>query len=117
MRADKEWIMVKHLSARRFIVGVVQTYQRVPQKRSELATSCFKLCTRSMLLDDFRQICPYLEFRVMGSIVWRCPTDLLAIGKDWARQVEFVELRCKWKQSVTAPFPISKFFQTIIKGK
>src|SRR5580698_975277 len=111
MRSNKKRIMVKHLRAGRFIVGIVQTDQRVPQKGSELATSCFKLCGRSVLLDDFRQICSYLQFRVMSSVVWRCPTDFLAISKDWARQVEFVELGCEWKQGVTIAFPISNFLQ------
>ena len=51
MRANEEWIVMKNLGAGRLIVGIVQTHQRIPEKRGKLAAGGLKLRRRSQEIE------------------------------------------------------------------
>ena len=56
MRAHKERIVVQHLRPGWFIVGVIQSHQRVAQERYDQTACVRKILTRVRSLDDLHQI-------------------------------------------------------------
>src|SRR5580698_3668169 len=59
--ADKKRIVMQNLSARRFVIRVVQTDQRVPQKWAQLAARLLHLFARTGL-DHSGQVRAHLQF-------------------------------------------------------
>src|SRR5947209_10674319 len=53
--ADKERVIVKHLSARGLIVGIIQADQSVSQERSELTACLGSLLRGSRRLNDLNE--------------------------------------------------------------
>src|ERR1700722_2216081 len=93
VRADEERIIVQRLGAWRFVVGIVQTNQGIPQERSEL-TACFvNLRTRRRgRLEDSWQVGSHLYVGVMIVVDSGSPFRSLATGEDWPRHLKFSRL-------------------------
>src|ERR1700722_124143 len=95
VRADEEWIIVQRLGAWRFVVGVVQTDQGIPQERSELAAGLVNLRARSRWrLEDFWQVGSHLHVGVMIVVDSGGPFRSFATGEDWPRHLKFSRLAC-----------------------
>src|ERR1700722_1584924 len=113
MRANEKGIVVQDLRARRLIVGVIQSNQRVSQKGSELATGCLQLRGRARRLDYFCQVGFDLQFRVAGAVYRGRPVDFLCAGEDRTRQLEFPKLACESEQPWARGLPVRHLVQAI----
>ena len=91
VRTHKERIVVQDLGARRLVVGVIQADQRVPEKRRKLAAGGFQLRTRTGRLDYFGNVNVHLQLAMTVGVDSGRPFCLLALGKDRAGQLEFLE--------------------------
>src|ERR1700737_4104578 len=61
VRAHKKRVVVKYLSSRRLIVGVVQSHQRVTQERYDQAPGLGRLFACVWRLDQFDQVSARLQ--------------------------------------------------------
>src|ERR1700733_3220553 len=91
MRTHKEWIVVQELGARRFVVGEIQTDQRVPEKRRELTASGFQLRRRARCFYYLGNVNVHLQLTMTVGIDPRRPFCLLALGEDGPGQLKFLE--------------------------
>src|SRR5580704_6850705 len=69
MRTNEKWVVVKDLSTWRLVVRIVQAYQGIAKKGSQLAARLRQLLRRSGRLNDLGQIRAHLQFRDRKSVV------------------------------------------------
>src|ERR1700730_3110055 len=113
MRANEKRIMVENLGPRRFIVGVIEAYESVSQKRSKLAPGLSELFGRTRRLNCLRQVRVHLQFR-MAVIVNSCGPPLsLAISENWLGHLEFPEFGGQRKQGISRGVSSCNFAQAV----
>ncbi len=113
MRTNEKRVVVKDLSARRLVVRIVETYQGVAKKRSELATSLRKLRGRGRRFDDLGQIGAQLQFCVTV-IVNPCRPLISFTGmENRLRHLKFPELSSQGKQSIGYGLHVGDVMQSV----
>src|SRR5580704_1870839 len=86
--ADEKRIVMQNLRARRFVIRVVQTDQRVPQKWAELAACLLHLLARTGL-DHSGQVRAHLQFGVTIVVDAGRPLRSLTAAENRTRHFEF----------------------------
>src|SRR6266852_9206497 len=83
VRANEERIMVENLGAGRLIVRVIEAYEGVSQKGSELAAGLRQLFGRTRRLNYLRQVRAHQQFRMTVIVNSRGPLISLTISENW----------------------------------
>src|SRR3984893_2162910 len=91
MRANEKRIMVENLGAGRLVIGVIEAYEGVSQKGSELAAGLSELFGRTWRLNYLRQVGAHLEFRVTVIVNTGGPLISLAISENRLGHLVFPE--------------------------
>jgi len=91
---------VENLGAGRLIVGIIEAYEGVSQKGSELAAGLRQLFGRTRRLNYLRQVRVHLQFRMTVIVNSRGPLISLAISENWLGHLEFPELPGQRKQGI-----------------
>src|SRR5258708_29656981 len=92
MRANEKWILMEDLRARWFIVGVIQSYERIAQERRQFTAGLRYLFRRAWRGDDLRQVCAHLQFGVAIVVDSLRPFIAFAIAEDGPRHLEFAQV-------------------------
>src|SRR5207247_3163638 len=117
MRANEKRIMVENLGAGRFIVGVIEPYECVSQKGSELAAGFHQLLGRTRRLNYLRQARVHLQFRVTVIVNSRGPLLSFAISENWLGHLEFPEFPGQRKQGIAGGVSSGNFAQAVTEGQ
>src|SRR5580658_3658587 len=112
MGADEKRIVMQNLRSRRFVVGVVQTDQRIPQEWAELAARLLHLLGRTGL-DHPSQIRAHLQFGVTVVVNSRRPLRSLTTAKNRTRHFKFPKPARQRNQIVSLGSSMRHGLQTI----
>src|SRR3984885_8788992 len=108
---------MENLRPRGIVVGVVQSHEAIPDERSKLSPSYFKLRVRGRRLKCFRQISLDLKFCVTAAVNRRRPFDFFAAGEDLLRKLKSVEVFGEWHQTVANGCTVLHLLQTIAESE
>src|SRR5579859_1360634 len=100
MGPNKERVVMKDLRAGRLIVSIVETYQSVAKKGSQLAERLRQLSGRSGRFDDTGQVCAHLQFRVTVVVNPRGPLISFTGAENRLRHFKIPEFSSKRKQCI-----------------
>src|SRR6266446_2041099 len=117
MRANEKGIVVENLGAGGFIVGVIEPYERVSQKGSELAAGFHQLLGRARRFDYLRQARVHLQFRMTVIVDSRGPFLSLTISENWLGHLEFPEFPGQRKQAIAGDGSLRDLTQAIAQGQ
>src|ERR1700736_3278569 len=117
MRADEEGVIVEHLSARRLIVCVIQPYQGVAQKWSELAPSLGNFRGSSLRFENLRQIRPHLQYDVAVTVKPGGIFTPLTSREQRLRHLELPQLPSKRHQRFGRGFALRNLIQALPKSE
>jgi hypothetical protein len=106
---------MQHLGPGRLVIGVIQSHQRVPQKRSQLPSRRFQLRRRMRCSNLSGQVGFHLQFRMTAGINLRHVSNALAIGEDLPRHLEFAQRLRQRKQLIARRRTMRHFAEAVIK--
>ena len=89
---------MQNLSSGRFIVGVIQSHQRVSEERGKLSARLKDLVCRSRLANDLREIGLHFQIGVTVVINSRAPFFPLTLLEDRLRHLELTQFTCQRRQ-------------------
>src|SRR5258708_36673596 len=114
---NEKRVVVKDLGARRLVVRIVETYQSVAKKGSQLATRLRELHGRSGRLNDLGQIRAHLQFRVTVIVNPCCPLIPFAGMENRLRHLKFPELPSQTQQNIAHVLHVSDVMQSVAEGQ
>src|SRR5487761_1030089 len=100
MGSNKERVVVNHLCAGRFVVGVIEPYQSVPQKRCKQSMRLGQFGGTSGGLNDFYQIGSHLQGCMSIAVKPCCKLGPLTLSKERLGHFEFPKFSGKREQRV-----------------
>ena len=113
----EKWIVVQNLRARRFVVRVIKTYERVAQKRSKKPARRLNLSRRPSCAKNLRQIGSHLQLGMAAGVHDRSPGRFFVAGENWTRHLELAQLRRQRKQGVSGGFSVCYVLEAVIEPK
>src|SRR5258708_22208309 len=114
---NEKRVVVKDLGAWRLVVRIVETYQSVAKKGSELAARLRELHGRSGRLDDLGQVRAHLQFRVTVIVNPRRPLISFTGMENRLRHLKFPEFPSQRKQSIGHVLHVSDVMQSVAEGQ
>src|ERR1700719_489545 len=117
MRTNEKRVVVKDLSARRLVVRIVETYQGVAKKGSELAARLRQLRGRCGRLNNIGQIRAHLQFRVTVIVNPHRPLISFPGMENRLRHLTFPKLSSQRKQSICRVLHVSTVMQCVTEGQ
>ena len=117
MGANEERIIEDHLSARRFVVGVVQSHQAVPEKRHKVGASRIQLVAGRGGLHDFDQIGAHLELSVAVIVKTEGPFSSLTAAEERLGHLEFTKRSGKPHHTLGHRFALGHLIQAVSQAE
>ncbi len=117
MRTNEERIVVQCLCARRLVVGIIETYQRIAEEGRELPASLVNLQTSGGRLDHLRQVGSHLEIGMAVVVNAGSPLRSLAAGEDGTRHFELAQLAGQTDEPLADRLALCLLVQTLPQGE
>src|SRR5574340_1079146 len=90
--AHEKHIVINHLGAGRFVIGVVQAHKCVSKERNQFSTRRPKPVSRRPRLYDFGQVCLHLALEMLVLVKAHGPLGSFTSGEQWLGELELMKL-------------------------